>query len=41
LPKDLRALIAFAEDEIGEEPELLKAVEDINEYMAEKYGVRE
>lgn len=41
LPKDLRALIAFAEDEIGEEPELLKAVEDINDYMAEKYGVRE
>jgi len=41
LPKDLRALIAFAEDEVGEDPELLKAVEDINEYMAEKYGVRE
>lgn len=41
LPKDLRALIAFAEDRAGEEPELLKAVEDINEYMAEEYGVRE
>ncbi len=41
LPKDLRALIAFAEEEVGEEPELLKAVEEINEYMAERYGVRE
>lgn len=41
LPKDLRALIAFAEQEVGEEPELLKAVEGINEYMADEYGVRE
>lgn len=41
LPKDLRALIAFAEEEIGKDPELLKAVENVNEYMAENYGVRE
>jgi len=41
LPKDLRALIDFAEEETGEKPKLLKAVEDINEYMAEEYGVRE
>lgn len=41
LPKDLRALIAFAEGEVELEPELLEAVEDINEYMAEVYGVRE
>lgn len=41
LPKDLRALISFVSDKIGAEPELLKAVEDINEYMAENYGIRE
>lgn len=41
LPKDLRALIAFAEEELGKEPELLKAVEDINDHMADEYGVRE
>lgn len=41
LPKDLRAFIDFVEEEVGEEPELLKAVEDINKYMEEKFGVRE
>lgn len=40
LPKDLRAFINFAE-EIGKEPELLKAVEKINKFMKKKYGVRE
>lgn len=40
LPKDLRAFINFAE-ELNQQPELLEAVKKINEYMAEKYGVRE
>lgn len=41
LPKDLRALITFSREELGHDPELLKAVENINEFMAEEYGVRE
>ncbi|MDY6964420.1 MAG: nucleotide sugar dehydrogenase [Halobacteriota archaeon] len=39
LPKDLRALISFSEK--YKDPELLKAVEHINEEIKEKYGVRE
>lgn len=41
LPKDLRAFIDFAENRIGEEAELLKAVENINRLMKKNYGVRE
>jgi UDPglucose 6-dehydrogenase len=39
LPKDLKAFISFAEK--YRNARLLKAVEDINEEMREKYGVRE
>ena len=39
LPKDLRAFIAFAER--YREVKLLKAVDEINEEMRERYGVRE
>ncbi len=39
LPKDLKAFISFAERYY--KTKLLKAVDDINEEMKEKYGVRE
>ncbi|MGB7533657.1 MAG: hypothetical protein WA977_11880 [Halobacteriota archaeon] len=39
LPKDLKAFISFAEK--YHKTKLLKAVDDINEEMKEKYGVRE
>ncbi len=39
LPKDLKAFIAFAQK--YREPGLLKAVDEINEEMRERYGVRE
>ncbi|MCK4735027.1 MAG: UDP-glucose/GDP-mannose dehydrogenase family protein [Methanophagales archaeon] len=39
LPKDLKAFVSFAEK--YRNARLLKAVEDINEEMREKYGVRE
>ena len=39
LPKDLKAFVAFAER--YREVKLLKAVDDINEEMKNKYGVRE
>jgi len=39
LPKDLKAFIAFAER--YREVKLLKAVDEINEEMRERYGVRE
>ena len=39
LPKDLKAFIAFARK--YREPKLLKAVDEINEEMRERYGVRE
>jgi UDP-glucose 6-dehydrogenase len=39
LPKDLKAFVSFAEKYCP--PKLLKAVDDINEGMKEKYGVRE
>ena len=39
LPKDLKAVIAFAEK--YHKAKLLKAVDDINEEMKNKYGVRE
>ena len=39
LPKDLKAFISFAEK--YRNTRLLKAVDDINEEMKEKYGVRE
>jgi UDPglucose 6-dehydrogenase len=39
LPKDLKAFISFTEKYC--KTKLLKAVEDINEDMSEKYGVRE
>ena len=39
LPKDLKAFISFAEK--YHKTKLLKAVDDINEEMREKYGVRE
>jgi len=39
LPKDLKAFVSFAEK--YREAKLLKAVDDINEEMREKYGVRE
>lgn len=38
LPKDLKAFVSFAEEY---HTKLLKAVDDINEEMKEKYGVRE
>lgn len=41
LPKDLRALIDFVEKKVEKEPDLLKAVENINRYMTKNYGVRE
>ena len=39
LPKDLKAFISFAEKH--HKIKLLKAIDDINEEMKEKYGVRE
>jgi UDPglucose 6-dehydrogenase len=39
LPKDLEAFISFAEE--YHHPALLAAVKQINDYMAENYGVRE
>ena len=39
LPKDLKAFIAFAEE--SRKTKLLNAVDDINEEIKEKYGVRE
>nr|QNO53210.1 UDP-glucose 6-dehydrogenase AglM [Methanosarcinales archaeon ANME-1 ERB6] len=39
LPKDLKAFIHFAERHLN--PKLLKAADEINEGMKEKYGVRE
>jgi len=39
LPKDLKAFVSFAEK--YRNVRLLKAVDDINEEMKEKYGVRE
>jgi UDPglucose 6-dehydrogenase len=39
LPKDLKALISFAEK--YKEPKLLKATDEINEEMKKRYGVRE
>jgi UDPglucose 6-dehydrogenase len=39
LPKDLKAFIKFAQK--YRKPKLLKAVDEINEEMKEKYGVRE
>ncbi len=39
LPKDLKAFVSFAEK--YRKPKLLKAVDDINEEMKNKYGVRE
>ncbi|MCK4353045.1 hypothetical protein KAW65_06540, partial [candidate division WOR-3 bacterium] len=39
LPKDLKAFIAFAEN--YHKTKLLKAVDNINEEMKKKYGVRE
>lgn len=39
LPKDLKAFVSFAEK--YKEPKLLKAVDEINEEMKNKYGVRE
>lgn len=38
LPKDLKAFISFANK--YHEPKLLKAVDEINEKMKEKYGIR-
>ncbi|MEW6592547.1 MAG: nucleotide sugar dehydrogenase [Candidatus Hadarchaeota archaeon] len=40
LPKDLAALIAFSR-EVGHEPKLLKAVEDVNKKIGKVGGVRE
>jgi|SRR5208282_1719950 len=40
LPKDLRAFVKFARD-IGYDPKLLKSVEEINERIRAKRGVRE
>jgi len=39
LPKDLKAFVAFAEE--YRKPKLLKAVDEINEEIKEKYGARE
>jgi len=39
LPKDLKAFVSFAEEYYN--AKLLKVVDDINEEMREKYGVRE
>jgi len=39
LPKDLKAFVSFAEK--YHKPKLLKAVDEINEAIKEKYGVRE
>ena len=39
LPKDLKAFVSFAEK--YRKPKLLKAVDEINEAIKEKYGVRE
>ncbi len=40
-PKDLRAMIRHAEKNIGHDPVFLKAIEQVNEDMKRKYGVRE
>ncbi|RZN34325.1 MAG: UDP-glucose/GDP-mannose dehydrogenase family protein [Methanophagales archaeon ANME-1-THS] len=40
LPKDLKAFIAFARSH-AQEAKVLKAVDELNELMKEKYGVRE
>ena len=39
LPKDLEAFVSFAQD--YHNPPLLAAVKQINDYMAQNYGVRE
>ena len=39
LPKDLEAFVSFAKD--YHNPALSAAVKQINDYMAENYGVRE
>jgi UDPglucose 6-dehydrogenase len=41
LPKDLEALLAFLDEEVGYTPILLDAIHKVNLYMAEHYGVRE
>jgi len=41
LPKDLRAMIEYVEKNTDYNPEFLKAIEDVNEDMKRKYGVRE
>jgi len=41
LPKDLRALIHFVENETSYNPEFLKAIEKVNERIKRDYGVRE
>jgi UDPglucose 6-dehydrogenase len=41
LPKDLEALLAFLDEEVGYVPKLLEAIHEVNLYMAKKYGVRE
>lgn len=40
LPKDLKAFITFAQSH-AQEAKVLKAVDELNELMKEKYGVRE
>jgi UDPglucose 6-dehydrogenase len=41
LPKDLKALITFAEENLQFKPEILHAINHVNEYMKENYGIRE
>jgi UDPglucose 6-dehydrogenase len=40
-PKDLRAMIKYVEENVDHDPVFLKAIENVNETMKEKYGVRE
>jgi UDPglucose 6-dehydrogenase len=40
-PKDLRAMISFVEKKLDHNPVFLKAIEQVNEDMKKKYGVRE
>jgi UDPglucose 6-dehydrogenase len=40
LPKDLRALLQFVTD-LGYDPKLLRAVEEINEHIGAEEGVRD
>jgi UDPglucose 6-dehydrogenase len=40
-PKDLRAMIKFVEKNLDHDPVFLKAIEQVNEDMKRKYGVRE